>query len=776
MKYSIVLLTHNALSLTAKCIESIYKYTKDFELIIVDNGSSDGTVGYLKELDTKNDNIRLVLNKKNNSFAKANNQGIKLAKGEYVIILSNDIIVSPDWADNINIHFSRVPLKNIGAIGPVTCMSNGKQQVGHKNPITWFKENKGRWAHTGVLFGWCIMIPKIVLDKIGGLDERFYNSHEDNDLSLRLQLAGYKLVIAMDTYIDHLGQGTIRNEMDTEKYLENGRINRKKYHDKYYEEGNKKLVAVYRTNNGIHLRESLKQTSKFVDSIIIHFCRATINFKEIESLIKDFPKIVKVEKYDGIFQEDYERGWLLDQALELHKQGKADWCISIDDDEIYEDKFIDKVQKLMNPRNPEIFGYWCQWRTIWKKELDIEYFRSDSTFGRFSNYRFFKLIEGQKISSHHPEGHHCGSAPLMAAENLRWCNIRVKHLGYDTPQQRQKKFDFYQKNDHFKTREDIGHDDYSHLIDMNVMVDKYVENNGISLVMMIKNEEDMIQDCLEHVEHVVDEYIIVDTGSTDKTIKIVEEFAKYSSVPVKLLHHDWCDNYSIPRNFGLDNASKRWILHLDADERIQYEDLKKLFEITEHSFDIGVITVANYLEKHIDKSKKPKIAPTQAIRIFRNIPEFFYTGVIHETIGDSLLAYSARNHVRKGVAPFILHHYGYLRGKERIKEKMEYYEELNNHQLELTDGTDPRPYYNLALHYSQVDDNIKCLEYLQKALKINPKFWHAAQHIYSMNLDSAKQFARSILASCPHDHPVRASIAPMLKYLEDNHVGNVKVY
>lgn len=776
MKFSIVMLTHNSLALTVDCINSIFKYTKDFELIIVDNDSTDGTVGYLQELTIKYDNIKIIFNNKNKLFAKANNQGLKLATGEYFIILSNDIIVSENWAEKMENHFKNIPLDNIGAIGPVCSMSNGKQCVGKQDPVKWFDKNRGKWVHTGVLYGWCIMMPKHVYDKVGGLDERFENSHEDNDLSIRLQLAGYKLVIAFDTYIDHLGQGTLKDLMNNEQYLKNGYYNRELYHEKYKKPGNKKLVAVYRTNNGKYLRDSLEQTSKFADSIILHFCRADISNKEIEDLVNDFPKIVKVQKYNGIFQEDYERGWLLEQALEMQKKGEADWCISIDDDEIYENKFIDRVQKLMNPRNPEVFGYWCQWRTIWKKELGIEYYRTDSVFGRFSNYRFFKLIQGQKITSKHPEGHHCGSAPLMAEENLRWCNIRVKHLGYDTPEQRQLKYEFYQANDNFKSKADIGNEDYSHLIDMNVAVDEYVSDNGISLVMMIKNEEKMIRDCLEHIQHVVDEYIIVDTGSTDKTIEIVNEFAKYSPVPVKIFNYPWCDNYSIPRNFGKDQATQKWIFHLDADERIKYEDLKSLFEITEHTLDIGVITVANYLEKQVEPGKKPKIAPTQAIRLFRNIPEFFYTGVIHETIGDSMIAYAMKNKIKKGVAPFILHHYGYLKGKEVVKGKMEYYEKLNNHQLKLTDGTDPRPYYNLALHYSQVDDQAKCLECLQKALKINPNFWHAAQHIYSMNLESAKTFAKVVMSSSAPDHPVRASIGPMLKYLEDNHIGNIKVY
>ena len=80
MKLSIITLTYNNLSYTKKFIESLYKYTQDFELIIVDNGSTDGTVEYLKTLNS----VKLILNKENLGFSKGNNQGIGIAEGEYI--------------------------------------------------------------------------------------------------------------------------------------------------------------------------------------------------------------------------------------------------------------------------------------------------------------------------------------------------------------------------------------------------------------------------------------------------------------------------------------------------------------------------------------------------------------------------------------------------------------------------------------------------------------------------------------------------------------------
>lgn len=787
-KYSIITIATNGLEHTMACVKSIFINTKDYELIIVNNNSNDGTKAWLHEFCAGMENVTILNTERKYNFSEANNLGYQIATGEYIIFLNNDTIVTEDWAERMHAHFVNVPMKNIGMVGPVSSMSNGKQMVGIQDSEQWHAQHRTRWIHTGVLYGWCMMIPKHVLIDIieDGMvfDERFQNSHEDNDLCLRIQNAGYKLIIAYDTYIYHKGQGTLSQTMSVSEYMDSGYKNRKLYYDKYYEKKHKKLVAVYRTNYGKWLEESLAQTSRFADSIIIHFCRAPKEFDtvvgpinreiKVADLLRKFPKIKKVEFYDGIFQEDYERGWLLEEALIMHAKGEADWCISIDDDELYEDKFINRVQDLMNPRNPEIMGYWCQWRTIWDTRLGKEYFRTDSTFGRFSNYRFFKLMPLQQISSHHPEGHHCGSAPLIPEENLRWTNIRVKHMGYDTPEQRQRKFEFYQANDHFKTKADIGYDDYSHLISKDVNLEEYDADNGISLVMMIKNEKELILDCLEHVQYIIDEYIIVDTGSTDGTVEIVEEFAKYSPVPVKIFHYPWEDNYSTPRNFGKLHATQKWILHLDADERFKYNELMELFRITETDLDVYIFHVLNYMTKE-KVGNKPNYASTESIRLFRNIPELFYSGIIHETLDDSMMALRSKRKIPMGRFNGNLHHYGYLKPKKVVEGKLGYYEKLNLRQLEITNGTDPRPYFNLALHYLQEEKTAEAIQAFQKSLEINPNFWMAHQQLAALCMRSAKSHLIDMSRSIPGQHPFRNEAAQVINFIDTKTFGHQKV-
>lgn len=780
MKYSVIVIAMDGIELTTKCVQSIINHSKDYELIVIDNASSDGTKGYFQELNEKYENISVIESKKPLTFAQSNNLGLPIAKGEYIIFLNNDTEVYENWLDRMEAHFHNTHFKNVAAVGPVSSASNGRQCVGIQNSNAWHAQHRGKYMDTGILYGWCMMIRKECLDVVGGFDERFENSHEDNDLSLRLILQGYKLLIAYDTYIYHLGQGTLRKQMkgSVKTYMQKGYENRERYHDKWMSPEKKKLVAVYRTNGGEHLEESLTQTSKFADSILIHLCRSGWNAEQIKELYLKFPKIKSISVYEGIFQEDYERNFLLQKALKLYAYGKADWCISIDDDEIYENRFIDQVQKMMNPRNPEIMGYWCNWRTIWETRNGKEYWRTDSTFGRFTNYRFFKLVGGQEITSKHPEGHHCGSAPQISPENLRWSNIRVKHLGYDTPEQRQKKFEFYQANDHFKSKADIGNEDYSHLIDMNVKLAEYKEQNGISMCMMIKNEEDYILECLESMQSIVSEYVIVDTGSTDRTWELLENFKKHSYVPVKLFKMKWEKNYSIPRNFAKSQATQPWILHMDADER--FKDILKVWRLIEEFIhkDCFVFHVVNYLKNTSqvlpNGKTPPKYASSEAVRLIKNKPEFFWNSLIHETFEDSITL----NRVKvKGLrVDLILHHYGYLKEKSKVHKKLDEYENLNLEQAKITENSDPRPYFNLALHYLNAPDKQgKAIEAFKKSIELDSHFWFAYQQMAALNIRSAKNYLKACLETIPATHPFKKEGENILNFLNEKSFGYQKV-
>ncbi|MFC0414206.1 glycosyltransferase [Cytobacillus solani] len=208
---SIIILTYNNLEYTKQCLESIRKYTDrdTYELIIIDNNSVDDT----KEWLLKQDDIRVIINKENLGFPRGCNQGIGIAKGENILLLNNDVIVTENWLSNmVNSLYSE---DRIGAVGPVTNSaayytaipveySNLNEM--HNFAQRFNKSDSEKWEERLKLIGYCMLIKREVVDKIGLLDERFTpGNFEDDDYSVRIRQAGYKLLLCKDTFIHHYG-------------------------------------------------------------------------------------------------------------------------------------------------------------------------------------------------------------------------------------------------------------------------------------------------------------------------------------------------------------------------------------------------------------------------------------------------------------------------------------------------------------------------------------------------------------------------------------------
>ncbi|MGC8889892.1 MAG: methyltransferase domain-containing protein [bacterium] len=227
---SIIILTLNNLEYTKKCIESIRKYTPEpYELIVVDNGSKDGTVEYLENQP----DIKLVKNPTNVGFAMGNNMGMKLAKGDYVVILNNDTIVTQGWLTRFIACAESDP--SVGIVGPRSNYVAGAQlikNVSYGNDIDamqefarkWSLENSGKYDETVRVIGFCMLVKREVIEKIGGFDPLYESGNfEDDDFCIRAIRAGFKIKIAHDVFIHHYGSKTFTSEKInyTESMLKN---------------------------------------------------------------------------------------------------------------------------------------------------------------------------------------------------------------------------------------------------------------------------------------------------------------------------------------------------------------------------------------------------------------------------------------------------------------------------------------------------------------------------------------------------------------------------
>ncbi|MGG7176587.1 methyltransferase domain-containing protein [Clostridium paraputrificum] len=236
--YSIVLLTYNNLEYTKICIDSIKRYScnEDYEIIVVDNNSTDGTVEWLK----KQEGIKYILNKENKGFPAGCNQGIELSKKDNdIFLLNNDTVIMPNSI--LNLRIGLYSDEEVGATGAVSNSVAYYQQISEvyddfdgymdfalKNNIA----DENSYESRVKLIGFAMLIKRNVLDKVGLLDERFTpGNFEDDDISLRILMEGYKLLLCRDSYIHHFGSVSFKK--DKKGFNEVLKINSKKFEEKW---------------------------------------------------------------------------------------------------------------------------------------------------------------------------------------------------------------------------------------------------------------------------------------------------------------------------------------------------------------------------------------------------------------------------------------------------------------------------------------------------------------------------------------------------------------
>ena len=204
MKTSIIVAIRYRADLTQVCIDSILKYTKDFELILVQEGE-DVEIKTLLEsyVYSYPQTVKYVQNKVPKGYSGALNAGLAVAKGDYYCFMNNDTVVTPKWMDEMLQGFKY--REDVGLVAPTFW------GMGNRQSIEW---NNGKPFDLVVspfdLTGVCFLISKECLDKVGYWDESFGHGGEDFDMTIRVQKAGYSMVIARNSFIYHYGGASTR--------------------------------------------------------------------------------------------------------------------------------------------------------------------------------------------------------------------------------------------------------------------------------------------------------------------------------------------------------------------------------------------------------------------------------------------------------------------------------------------------------------------------------------------------------------------------------------
>jgi glycosyltransferase involved in cell wall biosynthesis len=282
---SIIVPCWNQLEFTRHCFRALVRHTRQpWELIVVDNGSADGTADYLGGVqDTARVPVTIITNSTNQGFPAAINQGLKEARGEYFVLLNNDVVVTDGWLDQLiglanaktggghrdakgnsggakeagdaspseievfnevgDTH-PRPPLstggkkaaagdsaRGIGLVGPMSNYAAPPQLVEyvpyrnleqvHQFARSWRDRLRGQWFSVPKLSGFCLLMRRVVYEAIGGLDEQFgIGFFEDDDLAERARRAGFELAVAHDLFVHHFGSRAFAGSgIDSEKLL-----------------------------------------------------------------------------------------------------------------------------------------------------------------------------------------------------------------------------------------------------------------------------------------------------------------------------------------------------------------------------------------------------------------------------------------------------------------------------------------------------------------------------------------------------------------------------
>ena len=228
IKLSIIVVNWNTVDLTVQALNSVFKETAGFEyeIILIDNHSSDASVEIIKN---KFPRVQLIENKENRGFGKANNQGMKIARGEYIFLLNSDTVVLDGAINklvafldahpeivcvgpkllNRDLTFQHACRRNLPnpsnaffhLFGFAKIFKNSKRATAYKR----FSDNPDKTEPVEAISGAAMMFRKEVFEKTGGFDERFFFYGEDLDLCKQIQDNGWKIFYVSEAHIIHFG-------------------------------------------------------------------------------------------------------------------------------------------------------------------------------------------------------------------------------------------------------------------------------------------------------------------------------------------------------------------------------------------------------------------------------------------------------------------------------------------------------------------------------------------------------------------------------------------
>ena len=786
---SIILSVERDTPALESCIESIIAHTPlPYEIVLMVNVSAEERVRDRLGItpDTKTD-FQIVPCSENKGSAERYNESIKEAYGEYILLLSADAVVTKGWLSGMLECMKSIP--EAGVVGPLSNLCRGSQKASGSTLL--LPEEIGQYAAslgnkfrhrripTHSVGDFCMLFTRKIFAETGGFDEKFgLESGADVDFCLRVAAEGKINLIVGDVYIHQQQKNTpIRTRSYFKRKWDNP--------DPDAPSGKKQLV-LRAIQKGVeaYQRDNLDDAVKFLTEGIQHspynprpylelseILLHTQNFKDTVGLMKELPQGTNEIWINEILGDCYLGMELLPDAIQYAKKAislkpKSARALNLlgllalrqarmeiaenffrqaidadpgcgephanlgklfqKDDPV---KALDLLERgfVLSPDIPDILKAYHSVITDYR-----QYERAEAAFaGAVSAYPLNKILKYRFIDVLIHLGKH-EQAMTQIEEAMVLFGLEDEMLDAA-----------------LKIRNRIG--------PREVPQEQKTEKATLSLCMIVRDEEEFLPECLLSVSPIVDEIIVVDTGSGDRTKDIARIFG------AKVYDFTWCDDFSAARNFSISKAAGDWILVLDADEVISTADHRHLLELIRepHPFPVAFsfetrnyTLLANRVGWVANNGVYEEEAgigwlPSTKVRLFPNTSNIRFFYPVHELVDPSL----KQNNLTIEKSRIPVHHYGKLGDKKRQEKNENYYHIGLKKVNEL--GGDVLALRELAVQAIELNRYEEAIDLWERILTIQPDMPEAfinmgSAHWQMGHYEEAVFCAEKALLLAPH--------------------------
>jgi tetratricopeptide (TPR) repeat protein/cellulose synthase/poly-beta-1,6-N-acetylglucosamine synthase-like glycosyltransferase/serine acetyltransferase len=759
------------------CLERIHHHTSEpFEVIFAENNCPAETRKWLKK-QIKTTKKYTYESSSNPVLAHAINRGISASSGEYIVLLSSDVMVSGYWLPDLLACLKRTPA--VGIVGPMMNADQGRQKVGNPNDegmdrLSAFSEifrdhYRHRRFSARTVSGYCMMFKRDLADHVGPFDDNpFFGQYAFADYCSRTQMEGYRNTLCGDVYVhvcggaDRLERGSRRALRDKWSLIDKENHVAEKISCQMQMEEADRLILHGKTDQAINtLIQSIGQHPGVKD-LYYALAELLLENRRYEDAIGALHALPSDETDARIFEIvgycneglgfDLEAGQSADRALSLTESARAYnlkgvlafKAGDIENAGAYFQKAMECDPGYGEPYTNTGVLRWSTGEKLggiaWMEKgfilspqvndvsdryysalMDLgQYSRGETILGEAKHAYPGKKIIFLLIDSLLKQDKY--EAAMAEAEDA------IMAFGLEEGMLEAA----------LKIRSKIGPK----------TIDQKTGRPSLSLCMIVKNEEPSLAKCLSSVKHIVDEMIVVDTGSGDRTKDIALAYG------ATLYDYEWTNSFADARNYSLMHAQGDWVLLLDGDEVISESDhpaIRKLIKNNDKKSAYS-ITTRNYLDQVSVEGWTPNDdryyreaagcgwMPSEKVRIFPNLKSIRFENPVHEFVESSLAKASIR--VRRIAVP--IHHYGKL-NREKMQAKEEKYYQLGIRKLE-EKGNDLKSLIEIAIQAAEAGKYDDALLWWRKVIEIDPN-----EAVAYYNMGSAylflKRYAEAIDAS-----------------------------